>query len=112
MLWAAWLFDEGHNTFGISVTIIAYFITLYLFNTVLIFKIIFTSSALILLFNFDFTTFIWWNTHSISGLECGIGIIICIEQNQPVFLMGFLQWHLHTSILQFNMPVCQYQFAK
>jgi len=58
-------------------------------------------------FNFDFTTFIWPNTQSISALESGIGYIICVVQNQSVFLMGFLQWHLHASILQFNMPLCQ-----
>jgi len=96
---------------GISVIIVTYFIILSLFNPVLIFKIAFTSSALILLFNFNFTTFIWPNSRCISALECGIGYIICVEQKQPVFCMGFLQWHLRTSILQFNMPLCQQHFT-
>jgi len=50
------------------------------------------------------------NTRSISTLECGIGYITCVEQNQPVFCMGFLQWHLHTSILQSTMLLCQQHF--
>jgi len=37
------------------------------------------------------------NTCSISALECSIRYITCLEQNQPVLCMGFLQWHLHTS---------------
>jgi len=69
---------------GISIIIITCFIILSLFNSVLTFNIAFASSALILLFNFKFTTFIWLNTCSISALECGIRYIICVEQNQPV----------------------------
>ena len=80
---------------GISVIIITCFVILLLFNPVLIFKIAFTGSALILLSNFSLTTFIWLNTRSISTLECSIAHIMCIEQKQPVFCMGFLRWHLH-----------------
>jgi len=74
---------------GISVIIITCFIILSLFNPVLTFKIAFTGSALILSFSFNFTTFIWLNARSISALECGIGYIICVEQNQPVFAWVF-----------------------
>jgi len=80
---------------GISVIITTCFVILLLFNPVLIFKIAFTGSALILLSNFSLTTFIWLNTRSISTLECSIAHIMCIEQKQPVFCMGFLRWHLH-----------------
>jgi len=69
---------------------------------------IITSSALILLFNFNFTMFIWPNACSISALPCGIGYIIRIAQNQPVFRMGFPRRHLHTSIFQSNILLCQY----
>jgi len=64
------------HCFLISVIIIACFIILSLFNPVLICKFSFISSALILLFNFNFATFIWPITRSISALECGIGYII------------------------------------
>jgi len=50
---------------------------------------IITSSAHIQLFNFNFTTCIWPNTCSISALQCGIGYILGIEQNQPVFVWVF-----------------------
>jgi len=62
---------------GISVIITTCFIILSLFNPVLIFKIAFTNSALILLFNFNFTMFIWPITRFITELECGIGYIMC-----------------------------------
>jgi len=92
---------------GMSLIIITCFIILSLFNSVLTFKIAFTSSALIQLFNSKFTTFIWLNTRSISALECGIGYMTCVEQNQPVFCMEFHQWYLHTSIFQSTMLLCQ-----
>jgi len=57
--------------------------------------------------HFNFSTLIRLNTCSISALECGIGYIKCDEQNQPVFCMCFLRWHLHASILQSNMLLCQ-----
>ena len=91
------------TAFGISITITTCFKILSLFNTVLIFKIAFTSSALILFPNFNFTTFIWQNTCSISASELGIGYTQCLEQNQPVFCMCFLRWHLHTN--KFS-PIC------
>ena len=83
--------------------IITCFIILSLFNSVLIFKIAFTSSTLILLFNFNFTTFIWSNTCSISALQCGIGYIICVEQNQPVFMWVFSDG---ISIQAYFSPLC------
>jgi len=58
---------------------------LSLFISVLTFKIAFTSSAHILLFNFNITTFIWPNTHSISALECGIGQ----WRTQKIFMGAF-----------------------
>ena len=38
---------------------------------------------------FNFTMFIWSNTCSISALQCGIGYITCVEQNQSVFIWVF-----------------------
>jgi len=66
-----WDLSHNHN--------ILYNIVSFQSSPVQIFKIVFTSSAHIQLFNFDFT-FIWSNTHSISALECGIGCKICVEQ--------------------------------
>jgi len=88
---------------GISVIIMTCFVILSLYNPVLIFKIAFTSSALILLFNFNFTTFIWPNTRSISALECGIGYMICVEQNQPVLLWDF---SVGISTQAYFSPIC------
>jgi len=43
-------------------------------------------------YSFHFYTRVWYWLHNMHW---------------TVFLMGFLQWHLHTSILQFNMLLCQ-----
>ena len=91
---------------GISLIITTCLIILSLFNPVLIFKIAFTNSALILLFNFTFTMFIWPNTRFITELSVVLATS-CVEQNTPVFRVGFLRWHLHTCILQSNMLLCQ-----
>jgi len=53
---------------GISAIIITCSAILSLFNPVLIFKIAFISSALILFLNLNFTAFVWPNICSISPL--------------------------------------------
>jgi len=74
---------------GISVIIVTCFIILSLFNSVMTFKIAFTSSALVMLFNFKFTTFNWLNTRSISALECGTGYITCVDKTSQCFVWDF-----------------------
>jgi len=79
---------------------------------------IITSSVLILLFTFNFTTFIWPNiTCSIFALQCGICYIIRVEEIQPVFPHGFSPTaspYKHTSVQYSTVSVtcCQRTIIK
>ena len=85
---------------GISVIITTCFVILSLFNPVLIFKIAFTNSALILLFNFNFTMFIWPITRFITELECGIGVL---RKTSQFFVWVFSDG---ISIRAYFSPIC------
>jgi len=96
---------------GISAIIITCFITLSLFNLALLFKIVFTSSALLLFLNFNFTSFIWLNTRSISALE--YWLLHNMGWSKPAsFCMGFLRWYLHTNITSVQYATVSVTFCQ